>query len=149
MKSDKTRRTKRLYGPTIQYADGTVAKGMLLDVDAILDGFEQSDSGERSSFLCAFAHDLTVATRALLIDRPVADADIERAWEVNEYLHQLTSCVNPRRRWTAHDEAQLVRSIVESSFNYDLDRWVGHALAIAAGSTLGTKITEPVRHGAA
>jgi hypothetical protein len=148
MKSDRSRGTKRLYGPTVQYADGTVAKGVLLDIDEILQGFERLDSDERSSFLCAFAHDLTVATRALLIDRPVADADIERAWEVNEYLHQLTSCVNPRRRWTAHEEAQLVRSIVESSFNYDLDPWVGHALAIAAGSALRTEITEPVRHGA-
>ena len=140
---------KRLYGPTVQYADGTVIKGKLLKVDSILRGFERADANTRSSFHRVFAHDLTVAIRALLIDRPVPEADLDRVWKINEFLHQLTSCANPRRRWTAREEAELVRSIVETSFNYGLEQWVGHALAVAAGSALGTQTMPQPKAGVA
>lgn len=123
---------KRLYGPTIQYADGDVVLGQPLDVEEIISEFERSDAEARSAFLCAFAHDLTVAIRAILFDRPVSEADLDRVKEINESLHQLTSCVNPRKRWSAHDEASLLRAIIEGSFARCLDRWIGHALALAA-----------------
>jgi hypothetical protein len=139
MKARRQRAAKKLYGPTVQYADGSVELGEPLDVEHILSAFERSDSDTRSAFLCAFAHDLTVAIRALLFDRPVPDADLDRVWKINEFLHQLTSCVDPRRRWSAGDEAGLVRSVIETSFSYGLDKWVGHALAIAAGSAIGAK----------
>jgi hypothetical protein len=86
-----------------------------------------------------FAHDLTVAIRALLLDRPVADADLDRVWKINEFMHQLTSCADPGGGWSAHDSAVLVGDIIETAFSYDLDRWVGHALATAAGSTIRKK----------
>jgi hypothetical protein len=136
MKVRRDKSAKRLYGPTVRYADGTVVVGEPLDVGSILSAFERSDGDTRSAFLCVFAHDLTVAIRALLFDRPVPEPDLDRAWKINEFMHQLTSCVNPHERWSASDEAELVRSIVETSFGYDLDKWVGHALATAAGSTM-------------
>ena len=132
-------RAKQLYGPTVRYADGKVVRGQRLDIESIITAFERSDVETRSAFLCAFAHDLTVAIRALLFDRPVSEADLNRAQEVNESLHQLTSCVNPRKQWSAHDEALLLRAIIEASFAYGLDRWIGHALSTAAGSAIETK----------
>jgi hypothetical protein len=149
MKSRHAKAAKKLYGPTIQYADGTVVKGKPLDIEHILHAFEELDSSSRSSFLCVLAHDLTAAIRALLLDRPVPETDLDRVCKINEFLHQLTSCVDPRRRWRAHDEALLVRSIIETSFDYDLDRWVGHALAAAAESTIGTENTVAAQPGAA
>src|SRR5687768_8590841 len=111
MKVRRDKSAKRLYGPTVRYADGTVVVGEPLDVEFILSAFERSDGDTRSAFLCVFAHDLTVAIRALLLDRPVPEPDLDRAWKINEFMHQLTGCVNPRERWSASDEADLLRSI--------------------------------------
>ena len=133
---------RRLYGPTVRQTDGTVVTGSPLHTEEILAAFERLDVDARRAFLCVFAHDLTVAIRALLLDRPVAEADLDRVWKINEFMHQLTSCANPQGRWSAHDTAVLVGDTIETSFSYDLDRWVGHALATAAGNTIGKK--EPV-----
>jgi len=141
MKAERDKAATRLCGPTVHYSDGTVVRGEKLNVERILVEVEQSDAEARSAFLCAFAHDLTVAIRALLFDRPVSDADLDRVQDLNESLHQLTSCVNPRKRWSAHDEVLLLRAIVEGSFVNGLDKWVGHALATAAGTGFGAKNT--------
>ncbi|MFZ3235640.1 MAG: hypothetical protein WA417_07030 [Stellaceae bacterium] len=138
--SDNSNNTsKRLYGPTVQYADGKVVPGRPLDVESIIAEFEQSETAARNAFLCAFAHDLTVAVREILFDRPVSEADIDKVKEINESLHQLTSCLNPRKHWSAYDEALLLQAIVEGSFAHDLDRWIGHALALAAGNRKDAK----------
>jgi len=139
MKSRERKAAKRLYGPTVQYADGTVVQGSPLHTEEILAAFERLDADARQTFLCVFAHDLTVAIRALLLDRPVAEADLDRVWKINEFMHQLTSCANPRGHWSAHDSAVLIGDIIATSFSYDLDRWIGHALATAAGSTIRKK----------
>lgn len=131
---DQNETPKLLYGPAVEYAEGTVIPGRLLDVEQILEAFERLDAEARRAFLCVFAHDLTVAIRAIVFDRPVSDADLDRVQDINESLHHLTSCVNPRKPWSAHDQALLLRAIVESSFDRGLDRWIGHALALAAGS---------------
>ena len=131
--------TETLYGPSVQYGDGKLVAGAPLDVDHILAEFERLQADGRSAFLCIFAHDLTVAVRAMLLDRPVSEADLDRVNKVNEFLHQLTSCVNPHCRWSARDEVLLLRAIIESSLEGHLDRWVGHALALAAGNTITAK----------
>src|SRR6266851_1337805 len=128
---------RKLYGPTVQYADGKVVSGAPVDVDSILAEFEQLDASGRSAFLCVIAHDLTVAIRSVVFDPPVTEAGLERVKWINESLHHLTSCVNPHQRWSAHDEAQLIRGIIDNSFQYDFDRWLGRAVAVAAGCTIG------------
>src|SRR3954453_18857338 len=133
---------KHLYGPKVQYADGTVIPGEVLDSEGILAAFERLEAEARRAFLCVFAHDLTVAIRALLFDRPILEADLDRVYKINEFLHQLTSCANPDQTWSARDEAELLRAIIEASFSYDLDRWVGHALAVAAGNKFPSAKTE-------
>ena len=143
MKAHQNHAARRLYGPTVQHADGTVVAGEPLDVEYILTEFEQLGADARSAFLCIFAHDLTVAVRALLVDRPVPDADLNRVWKINEFMHQLTSCANPRGEWSPRDAALLLRSIINTSFEQGLDRWIGHALAIASGATID-KTEEPV-----
>ncbi len=141
MKTRQGQAEKILYGPTVQYADGTVEAGKPLDIEGILTGFERLETDARSAFLCVFAHDLTVAVRALLLDRPVAEADLDRVWKINEFMHQLTSCANPRGQWSARDAALLIRAIIDTSITRGLDRWIGHALAVAAGSTIRTENT--------
>jgi hypothetical protein len=133
---------EKLYGPTVQYPDGKTVVGEPLDIEHILSKFEQSDAETRRAFLSAFAHDLTVAIRALLCNRPVAEADLDRVQEINESLHQLTSCTNPRKTWSAHDQVLLLRALIDGSFAQGLDRWIGHALATAAGSTV--QVEKPV-----
>jgi hypothetical protein len=139
MKARRDKAAKRLYGPIVQYVDGTIVPGEPLDVEHILSVFERSDAEARRAFLSIFAHDLTVAVRAMLCDRPISNADLDRVQEINESLHQLTSCVNPRKEWSARDQALLLRVIVEGSFAHALDKWVGHALATAAGAGFGAK----------
>lgn len=141
MKARSEKTAKRLHGPTVQYSDGTSVPGEPLDVDRILAGFEQSDPEGRRAFLCAFAHDLTVAIRALLYDRPASDADLDKVQDLNESLHQLTSGANPQKQWSAHDQALLLREIISGSFALGLDKWVGHALATAAGTGFGAMKT--------
>jgi hypothetical protein len=136
MKAHQNGTARRLFGPTVQHADGTVVAGEPLDVEYILTEFEQLGADARSAFLCIFAHDLTVAVRTLLFDRPVSDADLNRVWKVNEFMHQLTSCANPRGEWSPRDATLLVRSIVDTSFERGLDQWIGHALAVASAATI-------------
>jgi hypothetical protein len=127
---------RRLRVPVIEYCDGRTVTPQPLDVERTLTGLERLDTLERAAFLCIFAHDLTVSIRALLLDRPVADGDLDRINRLNEYLHQLTSCVNPANRWSAQDEVALVRSLVESSFRSGLQSAVGSALAKAVGNAV-------------
>jgi hypothetical protein len=134
--------TRKLHGPTVQYADGKVVPGRPVDVDQILTQFEYLDADGRSAFLCIIAHDLTVAIRSIVFDPPVTEAAIERVKWINESLHRLTSCVNPHKRWSAHDEALLIRGIIENSFEHGFNGWVGRAVAVAAGNTISTDTVE-------
>jgi len=129
---------RQLYGPTIQYADGKVVPGRPVDVEQVLTQFEHLDGDARSAFLCIIAHDLTVAIRSIVFDAPVTEAGVDRVKWINESLHRLTSCINPHKRWSAHDEAMLIRGIIENSFDHGFDGWIGRALAVAAGNTIGT-----------
>lgn len=131
--------TRRLYGPTVQYPDGKVVRGRVVNVERILTEFEQLDANSRSAFLCIVAHHLTVAIRCIVFDPPVTEGGLERVKWINETLHRLTSCVNPHRRWSPHDEGLLIREIIENSFMHGFDGWIGHALAAAAGNTLSAK----------
>jgi hypothetical protein len=123
-----------LRGACIQYADGTVVTPPPLDVERILEGLQRRDDVSRSAFLCVFAHSLTVDVRAILLDRPVSETDLDRISHLNEFLHQLTSCVNPRQRRAAAGDVELVRAIIESSYLYELTPAVGRALSTAAGN---------------
>ena len=140
--SRKKGKKEELYGPTVQYADGTIVSGPPLDTEHILAKFERLDAEARSSFLCILAHDLTVAIRTVVYDPPVTAAGIDRVKSINEALHQLTSCVNPRHRWSAHDEATLIRDIIRDSFKHGFDWAVGRALA--AASTIATNTNKSV-----
>ena len=139
------RASKRaLYGAAIQYSDGRIVQPARLNVDRILSDFEQSDSDARGSLLCVFAHSLTVEIRALLFDRPVSETDFDRVYQINESLHQLTSCVNPKHRRSASGDAELVRAIIDSSHLYGLEAVVGRALATAASSANTAKRGSPL-----
>jgi hypothetical protein len=130
---------KKLYGPTVQHADGKVVRGEPVDVEQVLRRFEHLDGDARSAFLCIIAHDLTVAIRSIVFDPPVTEAKLECVKWINESLHQLTSCVNPHKRWSAHDETMLIRGIIENSFEHGFDAWIGRAVAVAAANTIDTK----------
>src|SRR5438132_12999722 len=123
-----------LRGPSVQHSDGRIEKPPPLDVEGILADLERLDPQERAAFLRIFAHDLTVQIRSVLMDRPLPEGDLDRVNRLNEYLHQLTSCVNPNKRWLVRDEVALVRALIESSFLYDLQSAVGSALAKAGGN---------------
>jgi len=133
----------KLYGPTVEYADGRVVPGQPVNVERVLTQFEHLDADARSAFLCIIAHDLTVAIRSIVFDAPITEADLDRLKWINESLHRLTSCINPHKRWSAHDEAMLIRGIIENSFEHGFDRWVGRSIAVAAGNTTGAK--QPVK----
>jgi hypothetical protein len=126
---------RELYGPTVEYADGRVAPGQPVNVEQVLTQFEHLEADARSAFLCIIAHDLTVAIRSIVFDPPVTEADLERVKWINEALHLLTSCVNPYKRWSAHDEAMLIRGIIENSFEHGFEGWVGRAIAATGNST--------------
>jgi hypothetical protein len=130
--------TRELRSTTVQYADGKVVPGKPVDVDKILVEFEHLDADVRGAFLCIVAHDLTVAIRSIVFDPPVIEAGLERLKWINESLHHLTSCINPHKRWSAHDEALLIGGIIESSFEHGFDGWVGRAVAVAAGNAMST-----------
>jgi hypothetical protein len=130
---------RELYGATVQYPDGRVVTGERVDVANVLTAFEKLDADARSAFLCIIAHDLTVAIRSVVYDLPVTEAGLERVKWINEALHHLTSCINPYDRWSAYDEAQLLRGIIDDSFRHGFDGWIGSAIAAAAGNTIYTR----------
>ena len=131
--------TRKLYGPTVQYADGKLVPGQVVDVERVLTQYQYLGPDERSAFLCIIAHDLTVAVRSIVFDPPVTEIGLDRVKWINELLHQVTSCLNPRKRWSAQDEASLIRGIIESSLEHGFDSWIGRAVAVAAGSTIRTE----------
>jgi hypothetical protein len=128
-----------LRGPSVQCSDGSIVTPPPLDLARILADLKRLDAQERAAFLSIFAHDLTVHIRSVLMDRPVAEADLDRVNRLNEYLHQLTSCVNPTKRWSVGDEVALVRALAESSYQYGLQAAVGSALAKAGGNAAARK----------
>jgi hypothetical protein len=108
------------------------------DVEAVLQRLEAAADDVRVTFLCILAHSLTVEIRAALLDRPVSDVAAEHAYRVNEWLHQLTSCVNPKQRRSAVGDAELVRSILGSAEIWGLQTAVRRGLATAAHNTIDT-----------
>jgi hypothetical protein len=110
-----------------------------VDVERVLAQLEEMKEDERVAFMCILAHSLTVDIRAALLDRPVSEAAADRAYRVNEFLHQLTSCVNPRQRRSAQEDAALIRAIVESAGIYGLEAAIRRGLATAAGNASSGK----------
>ena len=125
-----------LRGPKIQYSSGKVVIPRPFDLEDVLIEFVRLPTDIRARFLSVFAHSLTVDVRVALFDRPVSDAHASRAYRVNEWLHQLTSCLNPASRRGADAEADLIRDIAIGSFRYGLEAAVGRAVATAAGNTI-------------
>lgn len=130
---------KKPRGPRVRLGDESIDIGQRSDVDSLLAEFERLDADARGAFLCIVAHDLTVAIRSVVYDPPITEEGLDRAKWINEALHQLTSCVNPHHRWSAHDEAELIRGIIEDSFQHGFDGWVGRAITAAASDTIDTK----------
>jgi hypothetical protein len=124
-----------LRGSKVQYSDGKIESPRLFDLDNVLTKYARLPDAERLAFLSVFSHSLTVDMRAALLDRPVSEANARRAWQLNEWLHHLTSCFNPRSSWGIKGEAQLLRDIATDSFRHGLDGAVGRGIATAAGST--------------
>ena len=125
-----------LQGPSVQYSSGKIVTPRPFDLDNVLSEFIRLPGDERRAFLSIFAHSLTVAMRTALLDRPVSEADADRAWQINEWLHQLTSCCSPRSTRDAEGEAELIRDIATGSFRHGLDAAIGRAVATAAGNTI-------------
>lgn len=115
-------------------------KPSTLDIRQVLLDLQAAGNEVRVAFLCSFAHSLTVDIRSVLLDRPVSDADADRIYHLNDYMHQLTSCVNPAQRRAAKEDAELVGDIIASARRWGVESAVGRALATAAGNTLPSKI---------
>ena len=125
-----------LRGPKIQYASGRVTTPRPFDLDDVLAEFVQLPDNGRASFMSILAHSFTVDLRATLLDRPISEVEADKAWQLNEWLHQLTSCLDPDQRWSADSEAQLIRNIATDSFRHGLEMAVGRAIATATGNTI-------------
>ncbi len=124
-----------LRGPKVQYSSGKVVIPRPFDLEDVLAEYVRLPEDERRAFLSAFSHSLTVDMRVALLDRPISEADANRAWQLNEWLHHLTSCFSPRSTWGTAGEAELIRNIAMGSFQLGLDAAVGRAVATAAGNT--------------
>jgi len=127
-----------LKGAKVQYASGKVVASKPFDLDAVLAKYVRLPDEARRAFLSVVSHSLTVDMRVALLDRPISDTDAARAWQINEWLHQLTSCFHPRSTRDAEAEAELIRDIATASFRYGLERAIGRAVAKAAGNMLVT-----------
>ena len=136
-----TERSNRLIlrGAKVQYASGKVVAPKPFDLDDVLARYVRLPDEPRRAFLSVFSHSLTVDMRVALLDRPISDADATRAWQINEWLHQLTSCFHPQSTRDASAEAELIRDIATVSFRYGLDAAVGRAVATAAGNTIAMR----------
>ena len=135
-KKSAKKSTEDLQG---QHCEEKTDSDQQADLDNILRQFELLDADARSAFLCIIAHDLTVAIRSVVYEPSVTAEGLDRIKWINEALHQLTSCVNPHHRWSAHEEAQLVRGIIEDSGGHGFHYWVRRAVAVAAAHTIETK----------
>ena len=125
-----------LRGSSVQYPSGKVVTPKPFDLDNVLTNYVSQPEDVRRAFLSVFSHSLTVDMRVALIDRPILDLHADRAWQINEWLHHLTSCFDPDSHWGADGEAQLIRDIAAGSFRLGLDRAVGRAVATAAGNVM-------------
>jgi len=126
----RKRKNEPLRGPRIRYGDGAVTPYPDVDVDKILKILEEQSEAVRRSFLGKFAHSLTVDARALFLDLPAENADLEKAAHINAFLHQLTGSINTEQFYA--DTAGLVRAIVDASTLYDLESAAARALTAAA-----------------
>ena len=136
-----TERSNRLIlrGAKVQYASGKVVAPKPFDLDDVLARYVRLPDEARRAFLSVVSHSLTVDMRAALLDRPISDADAARAWQINEWLHQLTSCFHPQSTRDGSAEAELIRDIAMVSFRYGLEAAVGRAVATAAGNAIAMR----------
>jgi hypothetical protein len=125
-----------LRGPRVQYASGKVVTPKPFDLDELLVDYLRLPEDKRKAFLSILSHSLTVDMRVALLDRPISGVDADRAWQINEWLHHLTSCLHPVSSWGSEGEAGLIRNIAVDSFRLGLDGAVGRAVATAAGNTM-------------
>ena len=128
-----------LQGAKVQYASGKVVAPKPFDLDDVLARYIRLPDEARRAFLSVFSHSLTVDMRVALLDRPISDGDAARAWQINEWLHQLTSCFHPKSTRDASAEAELIRDIATVSFRYGLEAAIGRAVATAAGNTIAMR----------
>lgn len=138
-----TRRTDNasrimLRGSTVQYGNGKTVVPPPFDLDGVLAEYVRATADQRRMFLSVFAHSLTVDMRIALLDRPISEADADRASQINEWLHQLTSCFHPQSTRDAVGEAELIRNIAVDSFRLGLEGGVGRAVATAAGNSIAS-----------
>jgi hypothetical protein len=120
-----------LPGPRVQRGDGEIATSPSLELESILNEFVSQPDDVRAAFLSVFAHSLTVEIRVALHDRPVSNEDAASASLMNEWLHQLTSCLNPKERRGPRSEADLIRDIALEALRHRLQRAMGRAVAAA------------------
>jgi hypothetical protein len=125
-----------LRGPKVQYSSGKIVTPRPFDLDDVLSQFVRLPEDARGSFLSILAHSLTVDMRMALLDRPISETDAGKAWQLNEWFHHLTSCLDPHHRWSADSEAELIRNIAVESFRLGLEAAVGRAVATAAGNII-------------
>jgi hypothetical protein len=120
-----------LPGQRVRYGNSEIVDAPSFDLEEVLGDFVHLGKNARAEFLSIFAHSLTVEIRVALHDRPVANHDAEQAYEVNEWLHQLTSCLSPASRRDAHGEAELLRNIAIDGLRHGLPRAVARAVTAA------------------
>lgn len=130
-----------LRGSKIQYNSGKIVTPPPFDLDDVLAEYARLSSDRRRAFLSVFSHSLTVDMRVALLDRPISDANADRAWQINEWLHQLTSCLHPQSTRDVTGEAELIHDIAADSFRLGLEGAVGRAVATAAGNSIA-----PAKH---
>jgi len=135
-----------LPAPPVQYGDGKIVTSPAFNLEDVLADFLRLQERARSEFLSIFAHSLTVDMRAALLDRPVSEKDAEKAYQINEWLHQLTSSLNPTHSRGVAEEAGLIRDIAAESFRYGLEGGVGRAV-MAGKSVIARSLETLVSRG--
>lgn len=104
------------------------------DVDTLIDAIGALGEARRTTALSVLAHHLTVELR-IALDEPMPHPGLDRVRQLNEFLHHLTSRLDPDERRLANDDRALLEAFSADAARVGLEKGLKRGLVIAVRYT--------------
>jgi hypothetical protein len=100
------------------------------DIDTLVEAVGALDAARRTIALAVLAHHLTVEVR-VAVDEPMPHPGLDRVRQLNEFLHHLTSRLDPEESRSAADDKSLLEAFAADAARVGLEKGLKRGLVIA------------------
>jgi hypothetical protein len=100
------------------------------DLDSLVEAVGMLDEPRRTTALAVLAHHLTVEVR-IALDEPMPHPGLDRIRQLNEFLHHLTSRLDPEESRSADHDRSLLEAFAADAARVGLEKGLKRGLVIA------------------